>query len=136
MNKKEQIALINTNYDKLHFLNNYSITAYRNKVYKLSLSSEKQHRGYDRQCPKDFTANTAAKYFTVQYILEGMIEGLKSRKKGGPTMPMTIIHGLRYEYLYGRSIGADYCHEISKRISSREAKTFLAYVDYAQLMED
>ena len=135
MNRKEQIKQIKNNYDKLSFLNNYSWTHYRNKIYQLSLKSEKQHRSPGHpDVPKDFGPSVAGKLFTVQYILEGMIEGMKSRKKSGPTMPMSIVHGLRYEYLYGRSVGVGYCHEINKRIPTKEAKEYLASVDYAELM--
>jgi len=134
MNKKEQINLINEYYDKLHILNNYTWTAYRNKIYKLSLESEKQHRsGRDSTC--GISKNIAAKLFTVQYIFEGMIKGLKSRHKEGPQIGMTAIHRLRYEYLYGRSIGAYYCKDIVQKISSKEAQYFLDNTDYVELMQ-
>ena len=137
MNKNEQVKLINKYYDSLWILNNYSLTAYRDKIYKMSLASEKDHRNWGSRTSRDcgISATTAAKLFTVQYILEGMIEGLKSRSKQGPIMGMTAIHKLRYEYLYGRSVGADYCKDISTVISSKEARLFLDCVDYAKLME-
>jgi len=135
MEATEQIKQINSMYDRLHFINNYRMVHYRDKIFDLSRKSEKEHRGYDRTPEtKAFTLSMAAKLFTVQYILEGMIAGLKSRKRGGPSIPMTSIHGLRYEYLYGRSVGADYCREISKKISSREAKEYLSSIDYCDLM--
>ena len=120
-------------YDRLHFLNNYTWTPYRDHIMKLSRESEKNHRS-NRETPCGITPTVAAKLFTNQYILEGMTAGLKSRKKGGPTIPMSSIHGLRYEYLYGRSIGAGFCHDIAEKISSREAKEYLSSVDYCDLM--
>ena len=134
MNRKEQIKLINNYYDRLHILNNYTWTPYRNKIYKLSQISEKEHRSGHPDIPRDFSANTAAKLFTVQYILEGMIKGLKSRHKEGPQINMTAIHQVRYEYLYGRSVGVCYCKDIREKISSKEAQYFLDGVDYAELM--
>jgi len=136
MNASDQIKAIEKMYDRLHFLNNYRWPAYRDHVMQLCKTAENEFRKPGNRYPDvtGFTVTVAGKLFTNQYILEGMIAGLKSRKKGGPTIPMSSIHGLRYEYLYGRSIGAEYCHDIAEKISSREAKEYLSSVDYCDLM--
>ena len=76
----KQIKIINEMYYSLEFMNNISWNKYRDNIYKYELKQEKQHRNgwCNGRYYGKFTANLAAKYFTVKHMLDAITAYNKS----------------------------------------------------------
>ena len=76
----KQIKIINEMYYSLEFMNNISWNKYRDNIYKYELKQEKQHRNgwCNGRYYGKFTANIAAKYFTVKHMLDAITAYNKS----------------------------------------------------------
>ena len=72
MINNKQIKIINSMYDSLQFMNNITWNKYRDDIYKYELKQEKQHRNgwCNGRYYGKFTANLAAKYFTVKHMID------------------------------------------------------------------
>ena len=80
MINNKQIKVINSMYDSLQFMNNITWNKYRDDIYKYELKQEKQHRNgwCNGRYYGKFTANLAAKYFTVKHIIDAITAYNKS----------------------------------------------------------
>mgnify|MGYP003144997122 FL=1 len=80
MINNKQIKIINSMYDSLQFMNNITWNKYRDDIYKYELKQEKQHRNgwCNGRYYGKFTANLAAKYFTVKHIIDAITAYNKS----------------------------------------------------------
>ena len=80
MINNKQIKIINTMYDSLQFMNNITWNKYRDNIYKYELKQEKQHRNgwCNGRYYGKFTANLAAKYFTVKHMIDAITAYNKS----------------------------------------------------------
>ncbi len=76
----KQIKIINEMYYSLQFMNNISWNKYRDNIYKYELQQEKQHRNgwCNGRYYGKFTANIAAKYFTVKHMFDAITAYNKS----------------------------------------------------------
>ena len=90
----------------------------------MNLKEEKEHRGTRSDFPKEFTANLAAKYFTLRHVFEGLTPSLKVAD---------ILH-TRLSCFYGEGVAAEFGEEISGEFSSAEIEEFMK-LDYAKMME-
>lgn len=97
------------------------------QMYKMNLQDEKSYRNSGRGSdnPK-FTANLAAKYFTVKHILDGKESKLSAKD---------ILH-IRLSCFYGEAIAKEYTAEVNHAITiaPQTVNDFLS-LDYAKLME-
>lgn len=80
MINNKQIKIINSMYDSLQFMNNITWNKYRDNIYKYELKQEKQHRNgwCNGRYYGKFTANLAAKYFTVKHMIDAITAYNKS----------------------------------------------------------
>ena len=80
MINNKQIKIINSMYDSLQFMNNITWNKYRDDIYKYELKQEKQHRNgwCNGRYYGKFTANLAAKYFTVKHMIDAITAYNKS----------------------------------------------------------
>ena len=80
MINNKQIKVINSMYDSLQFMNNITCNKYRDDIYKYELKQEKQHRNgwCNGRYYGKFTANLAAKYFTVKHMIDAITAYNKS----------------------------------------------------------
>ena len=80
MINNKQIKVINSMYDSLQFMNNITWNKYRDDIYKYELKQEKQHRNgwCNGRYYGKFTANLAAKYFTVKHMIDAITAYNKS----------------------------------------------------------
>jgi hypothetical protein len=80
MINNKQIKVINSMYDSLQFMNNITWNKYRDDIYKYELKQEKQHRNgwCNSRYYGKFTANLAAKYFTVKHMIDAITAYNKS----------------------------------------------------------
>ena len=80
MINNKQIKVINSMYDSLAFMNNITWNKYRDDIYKYELQQEKQHRNgwCNGRYYGKFTANLAAKYFTVKHMIDAITAYNKS----------------------------------------------------------
>jgi hypothetical protein len=80
MINNKQIKVINSMYDSLQFMNNITWNKYRDDIYKYELKQEKQHRNgwCNGRYYGKFTANIAAKYFTVKHMIDAITAYNKS----------------------------------------------------------
>ena len=128
MNKKETIKLINEAYYKLDCLNNISWTKYRDRLFDMNKTSEKQHdRGRPEGTSKGITITEAAKLFTVVWIAEYLTEAKKA-----PDAKDYI--NVRAEAFYAYSCAMQYKAEILKAWEGMDIES-IASIDYADLMK-
>lgn len=79
MNTKETIKLARLAYDKLEPLNHISWSSYREKLFKMCVAEEKDHRGFVGGFRESHTADTAsvqdaARLFAVKRVAEYLLK--------------------------------------------------------------
>ncbi len=126
MDRKEKIALTKKYFDTLRFLDNETHTPYLTNLRKMAVADERVHRANSPSgisFPTDFSAGVAGKYFTVKWILDGVL------KQHGTDIPATVeLNSLlftRRDALLGWAIGARYIDEILERFAISEIEDFL-----------
>lgn len=96
----------------------------RDNMERLELKAEKEHR-YNRGSVKGFSANDAARYFTIQHLHDG--------KDNNYTIESII--DIRYEALLGCAYAKRYADKLQAWFEMVDNSQFKD-IDYAELMKD
>ena len=126
MTKAAQLKLIETAYKALPRIF-HKFDTFGEKLYRMNLDAERQHRT-NRPAPKDFSANAAARLFTVLHLAQALAN--PDRYKIGD-----ILH-VRTECLFAQAYADEHRSEIlncwlAAGITPEDVMT----LDYSQLMQ-
>jgi hypothetical protein len=99
------------------------------KLFRMNLDAERQHRkGFGRTTPKGFSANAAARLFTVRHIIEAL-------EKPDRYTVTDILH-IRTECLYAQAYAAENRTAILDAWSAAGVDhAAIMAIDYAELMK-
>lgn len=129
MNKTAQLKIIDHAYNALpQIFHQYH--AFGEKLYKMNLEAERQHRkGFGRTAPRGFSANAAARLFTVLHLAQAL--EMPNRYK------VTDVLHIRLECLFAQAYATEHRAAILDAWSAAKVDpaTIMA-IDYAELMKD
>jgi hypothetical protein len=100
------------------------------KLFRMNLEAERQHRkGFGRSAPKNFSANAAARLFTVRHIAEAL-------EKPERYTVTDILH-IRTECLYAQAYTDENRAAILEAWDAAGVdRAAILSIDYAELMKD
>lgn len=128
MTKAAQLKLIDAAFNALPQVFHHYAT-FGEKLFRMNLAAERQHRkGFGRTAPKGFSANAAARLFTVRHLAEALEKPDRYKVKD--------ILLIRTECLYAQAYAAEHRAAI---LESWEAagidRAAIMAIDYAELMK-
>jgi hypothetical protein len=129
MTKAAQLKLIDRAYHALpQIFHQYD--TFGEKLFRMNLEAERhQRKGFNRTAPKGFSANAAARLFTVRHLAEALEK--PDRYKVGD-----ILH-IRTECLYAQAYAAEHRDAILNYWMAAEiTPAEVLAVDYSDLMKD
>jgi hypothetical protein len=130
MNRTEKLALIRDAFGRLHALNNICWTPYRERLFDLCETEEKEHRGFGpdfrRYHPNAVSVADTARMFSVKRVAEYL---------NGEKMPHArqFIHIQRSAF-FAASLVANYRKEIRKAWKGLPIGE-LAALDYCEFVQ-
>jgi hypothetical protein len=100
------------------------------KLFRMNLEAERQHRkGFGRSAPKGFSANAAARLFTVRHIAEALEKPER--------YTVTDILRIRTECLYAQAYTDENRAAILEAWDAAGVdRAAILSIDYAELMKD
>lgn len=100
------------------------------KLFKMNLEAERRHRkGFGRVSPKGFSANAAARLFTVRHLAESL-------EKPDRYNVTDILH-VRPECLHAQAYATEHRADILAAWNKAEIdRAAILAIDYAELMKD
>lgn len=128
MNKAAQLKTIDAAFNALPQIF-HGFQTIGEKLFRMNLEAERQHRkGFGRTAPKGFSANAAARLFTVRHLIEAL-------EKPDRYTVTDILH-IRTECLYAQAYAIEHRAAI---LESWEAAGIdhaaIMAIDYAELMK-
>ena len=143
MINNKQIKIINSMYDSLQFMNNITWNKYRDNIYKYELKQEKQHRNgwCNGRYYGKFTANLAAKYFTVKHMIDAITAYNKSIYKNDNSLLHTVkdYQHIKTSIIMSESFVLNYPEKIETyHKQDLDSALFLEFVklDYVELANE
>jgi hypothetical protein len=130
MNKAAQLKLIDRAFNALPQIFHQYHT-FGEKLFRMNLDAERQHRKsfQGRAAPKGFSANAAARLFTVRHLAEALEN--PDRYKVAD-----ILH-IRTECLYAQAYATEHRDAISNYwLDAGITPAEVLAVDYSELMKD
>lgn len=130
LTKAQSIKLIESLFNSIPTSAQYSFYCIRDKLLEMCTRSEKDHRKGTYSSKYNLSVKSAAQYFTVQYLFEGM-QVVNSEKKG---YGINSILGTRLECLYGQAL-AEYNKEKLQEWFLLVAQSEFSTLDYCELIK-
>jgi hypothetical protein len=129
MNKAAQLKTIDHAFNALpQIFHQYDTIG--EKLYKMNLEAERQHRkGFGRTAPRGFSANAAARLFTVLHLAQAL--EMPNRYK------VTDVLHIRLECLFAQAYAAEHRAAILDAWNAAKVDpAAIMAIDYAELMKD
>lgn len=127
MSKAQQIKFINRAFDALPTIS-HSWDTMREKLFNMNLEAERHHRRH-RPAPKSFSANAAARLFTIKHLAESL-------EKPDRYTVADILH-IRAECLHAQAYANEHRAEILAAWTARGIDPAeIRAIDYAALMQE
>lgn len=129
LSKTQANKIINECFDAIPENIWHGFSCMREKLFKMELAAEKQHRS-GRDAIKGFSVNQAAKYFTVSHLFDGMV-AVKENKT--IYTAKDILH-IRNECIYAYAYALENTDKLESFYQFVLNSEFAA-LDYAELMK-
>jgi len=130
MTKAAQLKLIDRAYNALpQIFHQYD--TFGEKLFRMNLEAERQHRKgfHGRAAPRGFSANAAARLFTVRHLAEAL--------ENPDRFTISDILHVRPECLHAQAYAAEHRAEILNYwLAAEITPADVLAVDYSELMKD
>jgi hypothetical protein len=128
MNKTAQLKTIDKAFNALPQIF-HGFQTIGEKLYKMNLEAERQHRKWgNRQAPRGFSANAAARFFTVRHLAEALDKPER--------YTVTDILHIRTECLFAQAYATENRAAILDAWDAAGVdRAAIMAIDYAELMQ-
>ena len=119
--------LVSRAYSRLDILNSLTMTRYRDRLFRMCVEEEREHRRgrpSNWHPPKGATVQAAGRLFTVQYLVECIL---------GKRFSVEDLIYIRPSVMYAQSVALNYQKEIREALSDMDLPE-LRRLDYCELM--